>query len=199
MESNISGSALVIVDGVQLTTVGQMLSYLLVSSLDGSTKTQPVDSNIWCVNYEFPSLKTIIDYDDDVMGRQSFTLRSKGSPLRFPSMIVNEWQVAIPISNMGGSSLFWRVVDGLRSFGGRRADKAWDNFSGAAILRNELTTCSMSISIKLYFSMEVDNGDRRQLERHPTNLNHLLSKFQFYRSKYNSTILFEMQWKWRQH
>lgn len=32
--------------GVQVTTVGQILSYLLVSSLDGSTNSQPVDSNI---------------------------------------------------------------------------------------------------------------------------------------------------------
>ena len=64
-----------ILDGVQLTTVGQILSYLLVSSLDGSTSTQPVDSNIF---------------------------KSSGSPLRTPSMIVNEWQVAMPISNNGG-------------------------------------------------------------------------------------------------
>jgi len=33
------------------------------------------------------------------------TLRSKGSPLNTPSMLVSEWHVAIPIMNKGGSSL----------------------------------------------------------------------------------------------
>jgi hypothetical protein len=34
-----------------------------------------------------------------------FTLRSNGSPLKTPSMIVREWQVAMAINNRGGSSL----------------------------------------------------------------------------------------------
>ena len=33
--------------GFQVTTVGQRLSYLVVSSLEGSTRFQPVASNIW--------------------------------------------------------------------------------------------------------------------------------------------------------
>lgn len=49
VESKIPDSVLSVLSGVQLTTVGQILSYLLVSSLDGSTSTQPVDSNIYKV------------------------------------------------------------------------------------------------------------------------------------------------------
>lgn len=61
------------------------------------------------------------------------TFRSKGSPLRFPSIIVNEWQVAMPISNKGGSNFTLQLTaDGLRSCG-RRVDNAWESFNGAKI------------------------------------------------------------------
>ena len=43
--------------GFQVTTVGQRLSYLVVSSLEGSTRFQPVASNIWSGRKKKPKKK----------------------------------------------------------------------------------------------------------------------------------------------
>ena len=57
------------------------------------------------------------------------TFRSNGSPLSTPSMMVSEWQVAIPMSKSGGSNLLANEEPALLA--GRIAAIAWGILDGS--------------------------------------------------------------------
>lgn len=132
--------SLSVISGFQVTIVGQMLSYFCESTVEDSARSQLVDSSIFEKEIQFNKYWVILK-------SCLSTFRSKGSPLRTPSIIVTEWQVAIPISSKGGSIRGALPDEELR----RWTDIAWVSWDGA--INRAKTLMQLFLFVKLNKAM----------------------------------------------